>query len=247
MSLELQTKENKVCILDADSLIYRACFNKKDSSEERTLEECKKHLDLSIENILNFADTNRYIACLTIGRNFRYLIREDYKGNRQQEKPKYFKEVRQYLIERYKAIHNVNLESDDLCYILKSKIKDSFISSLDSDILYGLPGEHLDYKNLKWVITTKEDSDYKFWHDMIAGSHNGVTGLRGKGTKYAKEVLDNTYSLLPALEVLQQYIEHYDDIMIGIEQYYKNCKCLKIVEKDDNYTEEYCNSLIQTI
>ncbi len=247
--------DKRIALIDSDTLIFYACFNKKDSLVVKTLDDCKKHIDELIFNILNYTKATHYILTLTTGKtNFRYSVRTDYKSNRVGEKPNYFKEVKQYLIDEYKAQYNEYIESDDIVNIYKNKLPNSFICACDSDILEGLEGTHFNYRKFEWITTNKQQAEYKFWCDMIAGTHNGISGLKGKGIKYAENILsdltnpesDFRYHHL----ILDAYIEYYKDEPKAIEEFYKNYKCLKILDEYDGlimiepiefnkYEEEY--------
>jgi len=220
----------KTCLIDSDSLLYICLYNKKDEVE-KTLDECKQKLDEMIINILSYTHSTHYLLTLTIGKNFRYKIREDYKANRKSGKPNFFEECRDYLCYKWCAIYNPDLESDDLVNIYKNNIENSFIAACDSDILEGLEGKHFNYKTFKWITTTKELANYKFWHDMIAGTHNGIKGVPGRGTKYVESVFDQ-YPIGQDYKtaVLDAYINYYKEEQ-GIEEFYKNYKCQKIKDK----------------
>lgn len=226
----------KTALVDADSIIYIVTYNKKDEIA-KTLEECKEKLDEMIINILNYTHSTHYLLTLTIGKNFRYEIRDDYKANRKSNKPEFFKECRAHLIDYWGAISNENLESDDLVNIYKNNIENSFIAACDSDILKGLEGKHFDYRNFKWITTTKEEAQYKFWHDMIAGTHNGIKGIPGKGTKHAQNIFDNgNMSEFNLRDItFNEYISNLGE-EIGIEEFYKNYRCQKIKDKWEGIT-----------
>ncbi len=248
--------DKRIALVDSDSLLFICLYNKKDEIP-KSLEQCKEKIDLMIWNILSVTKATHYILTLTIGKNFRYKVREDYKANRKSDRPDYFYEVRQYLIDKYKAQFNEYTESDDIVNIYKNNLSNSFICACDSDILEGLEGIHFDYKKFKWITTSKDEANYKFWVDMIAGTHNGVSGLKGKGAKYAEKAFEilkdkrlNNVLFNHMNIVLDEYIKHYNDMLIGMEEFYKNVKCLKILDKYDGlvmiepiefnkYEEEY--------
>ena len=80
----------KINLIDADSIIYICAFDKKDATSIKTLQECKEAVDGLIFNILNYTKSTHYLLFLTVGRNFRYDIYSEYKGNRKADKPLYF-------------------------------------------------------------------------------------------------------------------------------------------------------------
>lgn len=238
----------RINLIDADSIIYICAFDKKDSPV-KTLQECKDLVDSLIFNILNYTKSTHYLLFLTVGKSFRFQIYPEYKGNRKYaDKPQYFDAIKDYLITKYKAIHHSLLEADDLVCIYKENLFNSFISSIDKDILY-LEGDTFDYKNFKWINTTKNEANLFFWKSMITGDTiDNIKGIPGKGEKFADKLL-NTTNYINSDKVFTSYIDHFgeDD---GIKEFYKNYMCLKIKTKSEDvlivdpkefnrYEEEY--------
>ncbi len=224
---------NEVALIDADSLLYICLYNKKDLPP-KSLEECKEAIDNMIFNILDVTEATHYILALTIGKNFRYSIKEDYKGDRKSEKPVYFKECKDYLLEKYQAVFNENLEADDIINIYSKNIESSFICACDSDILEGLEGSHFNYKKFQWVITNEEQANYKFWTNMITGTHNGISGIKGKGIKYVEKLFSkmSQYGENYRDIVFNEYINHYGEY-IGVNEFASVYRCIKILDKFD--------------
>ncbi len=222
--------ENNVettALIDADSLIYMTCYCKPD--EPKTLDDCKFIISRLIQDIIDNTKANKFILFLTIGKGFRYKVYPAYKSNRKSEKPAHFTEVKQFLIDKYNAIHHPELEADDLCLISKKQIPDSFICAVDKDILK-LEGTHYNYKSNVWVETTKEQALLYFWTSMITGDTvDFIKGIPGKGEKFAeklfKEIEDIGYLAL----VMREYISHFGEYE-GISEFAKNYKCLKILD-----------------
>lgn len=220
--------EDKIALIDADSLIYISCYNKDDNL--KTLKECKNTADEFIKNILDATKTSKFLLFLTIGKGFRYKVYTEYKANRKDLKPlAHYVEVRQYLIDKYKAYNHPELEADDLCLIYSKKLPNSFISSPDKDVLM-LEGRHYNYKKHKWVEVNKDEAIDHFWTSMITGDViDNIKGIPGKGEKYAKLVLNNFVIKDFPLGILFAYIKHYGEHE-GIKQFHQNYSCLKIVD-----------------
>ncbi len=229
----------KIALIDSDTLIFYSVFNKKDATTIKSLQDCKDAIDSLIFNILNYTKSTHYLLTLTVGRNFRYKISSQYKANRAKlEKPKYFDEIKEYLITKYKAIYHTDLESDDIVNIYKNNLPNSFICACDSDILEGLEGTHFNYQKFTWITTSKFNAEYKFWGDMIMGTHNGVKGLKGKGEKYVQNKFSdeltidgvnavNTYQLI----VFNEYLHHYEQEDVAIDEFNNTYKCIRILDK----------------
>lgn len=223
----------RVNIIDGDTLIYLSTYNKKDAPI-KSLEDCYNDMDSLLNNIFQATRTTHYLLYLTIGKNFRYNIEPTYKENRKkQEKPPFFYEVRQYLIDNWKASYIEEYESDDLCIstrkLLRQQGVDCFISSPDKDIKKTV-GECFDYKKFEWSDTRHGEAYEYFFRSMIEGDNaDGVPGLKGYGKAFVDKLFkDNTK--YPEL-VLRTYIDYYNSNDKGIEEYYKSYKLLKI--KDD--------------
>lgn len=223
----------KIALIDADTLIFFAVHNKKDSLIVKSLQDCKDHMNDLISNIMKFTKATHYLLFLTVGRNFRYEIYPEYKGNRKGlEKPQYFDQIKEYLIINYKAVYQTGLEADDLVCIYKKNLSDSFICSPDKDII-NLEGECFDYKNFKWVNTTKEEADIYFWKSVIKGDNiDGIKGLPGKGEVFAdgiKQTADLVNIPIYTL-ILREYINHFGEYA-GVQEFYKNYMCLKMKDE----------------
>jgi DNA polymerase-1 len=217
-------------LIDADTIIFYACHNKVGSKVEKSFDDCINHANDYINNILKKTQSTGYILAFTVGKNFRYSIYPDYKGNRKyKDKLNHFFEVKEYLINTYNGIHHPDLEADDIVCICRKYIPDSFIASSDKDLLE-LEGYHFNYKTMSWVITSKAQADYNFCIDMIKGQPgDNIKGIPGKGEVYAKSILKNNFGEDNLLGlVLKAYLDNYTTEIKAVEEFYKNYKCLKI-------------------
>ncbi len=235
-AIEIVKEEKRVAIIDSDSILFYTCYSKKDEPQ-KSLEDCYNAVDSFMYNLFNLTESTHYILYLTTGKeSFRYKIYPEYKGNRKyKETIQYFKEVKQYLIDKYHAQVDLRYEADDLCLITKNRYKSDpeysevFISSPDQDML-SLEGRHYNYKKNQWIETSKKEASLKFWEDMICGqTGDNIKGIPGKGKKFTEKLFDST-SFYADL-VLNEYILHYGEHK-GIKEFYKNYMCLKIVEED---------------
>lgn len=225
---------SKTALIDADGIIYIACYNKKDSTEVKSLQDCKNAVDDVIKNILLATGSDKYLLFLTVGKNFRYDIYPEYKGNRKySEKPEHFDRVKEYFITDYKAVYKHGLEADDLCLIYSKSIPNSFIASPDKDMLM-LEGTHYNYNKAQWITTSSSEAAYNFWSSMITGdTADNIKGIPGKGEAYVKKVLQPLFSnnMLASI-VFGEYFNKFGE-ELGVEEFYKNYKVLKIKDKFD--------------
>ena len=230
----------KLCILDADSLLFYCVHNKKDEPE-KSFDEIKSKLDTWLLDIFNKTYSTHYYMYLTSSKSFRANEYPEYKAHRKAERPNYFKELKEYMVQNYSGISYPELEADDLCLITyKMHTKalaegdEVFISSPDKDLLK-LEGEHYNYAKDIWSTNTEDDAKYHFWESMITGdSADGVQGIHGKGKKFVEKLFENTTSKdLPGV-VFSAYttILGTDE---GIHEFYKSYKMLKILDTHEEF------------
>jgi hypothetical protein len=156
--------EEKVLLIDADSLCYHSYMT-------NTIEEAKEDLENKITNLGYSTGIQNMEFFLTIGKNFRYDLIPGYKENRKlTHKPKFVKELRQMLIDNYKATFDENLEADDLVIDKYRSNKDKYvIASIDKDVLYNTPGRHYNLYSKSYVDISPEYAHYHYHKQIIVG------------------------------------------------------------------------------
>lgn len=243
----------KTAIIDLDSILYAAAWGNKIylgnidgvpiyqrdeegrlAYQDKTEDEIKVSLDSIMIDILNNTDATSYLTFVK-GRNtskHRYTAKSDYKANRPKESPSWWKFTKQYAIDAWNAVEINNIEVDDAVNIARLKVKNSFIVAIDKDLL-NLKGVNYNWKNKNFVSVNSEQACEHFWTDMIVGQPgDGIKGLPNKGKSFASKVFNNiddeesfrTLTFQIYIDVLGEYK--------GIEEFYKNYICLKIL---DNY------------
>jgi len=225
-------------LIDADFIPYFVCYNKQDEPE-KTLDEAISSANSYLQGLLNGTSVEEFNLFFTVGKNFRYEIYPEYKANRiGKEKPPFFNEVRDYLVKEYNGISGYNLEADDLLVIYKNKCiaeqKEYIVISTDKDI-NNLEGRHYNIKENVLVNIDKQFAAEYFWKSMITGdTADNIKGLPGKGPAFADKLFLNiddveSYRNL----VLNEYITKFGEEN-GINEFYKNYKCLKIKDSHEN-------------
>lgn len=237
----------KIAVIDLDSVAFYIGYPNKVLDTEgnpikengkyvlvdKTEDELKNACHYWMNEILSKSEATHYIAFIKGKGNYRYEIKSDYKANRPKESPKWWAFVKEYLISEFNAIPVDGIEVDDAVNITRLALGDSFICAIDKDLLCK-KGTHYNWSKNEWVTTTEMQEHKKFWTDMIAGqSGDGVKGLPGKGPKFVENTFGNEE--IDPSKVLKCYIEHYKDVHIAIEEYYKNYKCLYILDKYDGF------------
>jgi len=249
--MEVQIK-NKIAILDLDSIAFAIGNPNKildefgvpkrteDNSKYLYIDKTEDELITSANEIMNIILLNgeftHYIGFIKGSNTIKDKLElyPQYKQNRPKESPKWWNFVKHYLVSEWNANTVDNLETDDACYIARINTPNSYIVCIDSDLI-NLEGTSYNWKKDEWITTTKEEASYRFWCDMICGTHNNVKGIPGKGIKYTEKCLEeasNTGYTYPSI-VLINYITHFGE-ELGIEEFYKTYKCLKIKDKDPN-------------
>lgn len=238
-------EEHKVAILDIDSIAFTIGWGNKIPDgqgdylrdekgrllyQDKTEEELIECANRVISDILINCDATHYIGFIK-GKNtasHRYSAKSDYKSNRPKESPKWWASVKNYLMDVFN-VHSVdNIEVDDAVNIARLTIPNSFIVGIDKDLLH-LSGTHFNWRTNEWNTTTEEEADTLFWQDMIIGQPgDGVAGLPGKGKAYASKLDCN------AVTVFNEYIKVFGEKK-GIEEYYKNYTCLKILDEYEGF------------
>lgn len=240
---------SKLGLIDGDYLLYVATNPDKElDSEENPVKKDGKFvykelcprdtiskLDQILIDILNSIEAEWYLGFLT-GGSFRYKFYPDYKANRKgRERPKYFKMLREYMIEEWKFSTYPELEADDLVNIARNKYDFSeefnraIIVSNDKDIL-NLEGVHYNPMIRKFVSTDEHEAYNSFWEDMIIGQPgDNIKGIPGLGNKATEKLFKEAEGKdLPSV-VFNKYMAVMGE-KEGMEAFYKNYKCLKILD-----------------
>lgn len=237
---------NKVAIIDLDSLCYTAFHPNKqldefgvamrtsDNKKFLYVDKSEEEIELSCDNLMRMvlenSNTTNYLAFIkgknTIARKL--AVDETYKQDRLKETPKMWSFTKEYFIKKHKAISVDNIEVDDAVNIARLNIPGAFICAIDSDLL-GLEGTHYNWKKGEWVTCTKEQELFKFWKDMIQGTHNNTKGINGKGPKYVEKLFNNINIEDCEKIVLNEYLNYFGKEK-GISEYNKNFVCLKILD-----------------
>lgn len=230
-----------ILLVDADSIPYTVCHNKKDEPV-KDLSDCIKGANNILNSIANAVDADKIHLFFTLSRGFRYNIYPEYKANRKQSKPPFFYETRDYLVKEYKGISQSDLEADDLLNIYKNYYIEKdipyIIYSKDKDIK-NLIGKHYDPdSNLMNIVFNSHAEEY-FWKSMIIGDQaDNIKGIPRKGASFANKLYDKcldktnekkTFELFKQ-EILNEYIKHFGSKELGEVEFKKNYECLKILD-----------------
>lgn len=162
-----------------------------------------------------------------------------YKGNRDDApRPKYYAEVRQYLIDHYGALVFESIEADDALAMCQHD--DSIIASIDKDLLQ-VPGYHFNFVHAAdktdrtgKVLITPEVGYRKLMMQVLTGDGtDNIPGIRGVGEKTARKLLADT----PNKGLVSMCLDLWDDYLEGPAEKYID----DLVQDGDEYEYTHWN------
>lgn len=236
-------------LIDADILVYRCGFA-ADSQAKRDLGEAAAETDYTgwalanvkavIETVLNDVFTlHTWKAIYLSGSdNFREQVATilPYKGNRDAtHKPKYYREIKDYLIDRWDAQVIDGMEADDAIGIeqFRNKDKSTVIVSIDKD-LNTIPGYHYNWVKQDFYYVNMTQANNFFFLQMLEGDRtDNIPGIDGIGPKTCLKILaevgEDTVKLRE--RVIQLYKNQYGNQWL--ESYNEVAKLLWILRESD--------------
>jgi 5'-3' exonuclease len=209
-----KTQKELKPLIDGDVITYRAGFaadsqikrQARETNPDITDEELREillstdyapfalqNVKTVIEDILDQFNPE-YKLYVHAGGNFRdkRATIKPYKGNRDpNNKPKYYKEIKEYMFDQWNAIPVRDMESDDAIGIEQFDNSDKYtvICSIDKDMLI-IPGwhYHLQRRELKYQ-TIKDANNFFFWQMLVGDAVDNIPGIKGIGPKRADALL----------------------------------------------------------
>lgn len=218
---------NLVPLVDGDILTYRLGYAadagaKKDSPEgwmELDYLDWALHLvDNQMQAILDqFGGQGTSYLYLSGKTNFRDDIATlaPYKGNRDpNKKPKYYKELREYMAQEWGAEVTEGIEADDALGTkqFSHPDKSTVICTIDKD-LNMIPGYHFNFVKGEFYDTKLMDANMFFLRQMLVGdSTDNIPGIRGIADKTARKLIPDGSTEEFALRCIgEQYRKCYKE------------------------------------
>lgn len=245
-------------LVDADIICYEF-GNMKDLDDGELLpwEIVRKFVDERIDNILEGSGATSASYYLTDSKsNFRNEVATilPYKGHRPSDKPPYWSDIRQHLIDNYDAEVIYGMEADDKCGIEQTKgymrvsrpeydnpydCPDNYttiICSRDKDLKM-IPGWHYSWecgnqKEKKWFVN-EQDGIRFFYKQLLTGdATDNILGLYRVGDKAAcvKQLDDITEELDMYKHVHKEYVSRFGSYADQFLE--ENGKLLWILRRD---------------
>ena len=244
-----------VAVIDIDSLIF-AMFhpnkvvdakgvplkeNGKFIYQEKTEDEVISSCDFMMNLVLTNSNADSYIGVVKGSNTIKnkLLIDPTYKQDRDKESPKYWNLCKDHLVRKWNVIEADDYEADEYVNVIRLAVNGAYIVAIDGDLL-GLETNdkfHYNWKKNEWIEVSESAARYKFWCDMICGTHNNTKGVPGKGIKYCEKIFlpdsDNKTDAAYAMIVINEFIDCFKDD--GVDQFYKNYKMNKIPSKIEGF------------
>ena len=159
-----------------------------------------------------------------------------YKGNRDaSHKPKYYREIKDYLVTVWHAEVVSGREADDAlgCAQTAAEPDTTVIVSIDKD-LDNIPGHHYNWRKKEYYYVDQSTSDRLFWTQVLTGDGtDNIPGVPGTGIKTAEKLIAKSDgSWLEMAEVaLGDYIRVYGEVD-GFHNFYENASLLWIQREE---------------
>jgi DNA polymerase-1 len=225
-------------LLDGDLYAFRSAA----SAENDNLGIAIFRVEEMIDKTLHETGADEFSIFLSGENNFRYEIYPEYKSNRTQPKPRFLKEVKDYLIEKYKAEVSDGCEADDLLGIAQCNALsgDTIICSLDKDLRM-IPGMHYSFEisgtsklGKQWtrpmeIVEVQPFEGLKrFYTQILTGdSTDGIKGAAGIGKVGAEKILRDCTTEQEMFEAVSDHFSSEEELLM-------TGQCLWIWRKPDD-------------
>lgn len=199
-----------IAIFDIDSLIYEACYGAEDFEDATEsfwsrYNDAEYHLQMKYNNV-------EMIPVGFCRNNYRKVVDSNYKMNRAgNPKPEHFDELVQHVKDNLDVQSRRGIETDDLVAKFHKHIGSdkSVIVSVDKDYKQ-FEGTMFNYRKKEFDYTSKKESLYNFWEQMIIGDRaDNVLVCKGYGVKWCEKNLKGKSEFGMMRVVLSLYKELY--------------------------------------
>jgi len=203
--------------IDADSLLYKACYRVKDEFDFVDIDEAYAELefivyDLERTMMAHIGVFKHYKVKLVFSpsKSFRNIMYPDYKANRPKQRLMGIKEVKEMALDRMSnAILVNNIEADDLVIRLAYDYN-YIIAAIDKDVLHASPTMCYNYNKGSWHRPrTKDEIERWYYAQALMGdSTDNIKGAKGIGEIYAWRWVNSFEGELPSWE---EFVEKFND------------------------------------
>ena len=212
-------------LVDGDLFAYRCSA----SAEQDNEHIAAARMETLLDSCLQETKADEFEVFLTGPTNFRFQIYPEYKAHRKdQPKPKYLQQCRDYLKDKYNATVSDNCEADDLMSIAQTAQtaeQQTIICTLDKDLLQ-VPGMHFSWRieggtqDKRWVREAKLqeispiEGARNFYTQMLKGdSSDNIKGVAGLGPVKAEAMLASCETEEQMFDIVREAYG-FDEIML---------------------------------
>jgi DNA polymerase-1 len=218
-------------LIDADNLAFACAASAEEDPEHIAIARARD----MVERILHETSATEYELWLSGPHNFRLDVYPEYKAGRiDKYRPRWEKEVKEYLTTRWDANWSDGCEADDMLGVRLTELGDfGIMCHLDKDMNM-IAGRHYNWeltrlgkviREAKIYYVTPNEGDRFFYYQMLTGDPtDNIKGVVGIGPKKAEGLLIQGTN----------YNEWYDIVKdaYGIEEeFLMNGQCLWIWRK----------------
>lgn len=239
---------NKVALIDSDLILYRCGF----ACNEEPLEICLYTVKKSLENIVKIVDPDDYILYLSEGPTFRHMLPGlVYKGNRTAPKPKWYKEIKEYLADYWEAKVVTGIEADDQISIdawklrAKGNTHQYMVCTIDKD-LNQIPGPHYNFVKDEFFNVCPGEADKMIFTQLLTGDTvDNIPGLPRVGPKTAEKILGEQIetSLEMLARCITEYKKHYPENVYE-NKLMETGNCVYILRKEGEMWEDFIQNQV---
>ena len=172
-------------------------FIRIDRKEIAPLSHALNIVNLMIQDMINAIQPEQVTVLLTAeGGNFREQIAQirPYKESRKdKQKPIYYKEIREFMVNKWHAHIVEGCEADDVCAMILAASVDeghpTVLASIDKD-LDSVAGLHYNYDRKEYYQVSHEEALRFFYAQVLAGDDtDSIPGIKGIAMKTAMKKL----------------------------------------------------------
>lgn len=237
-------------LLDGDIYAYRPAA----ASENDDLGIAIARMEEMIDGTLLETGSEEFSIYLSGDNNFRYNVYPEYKAQRKKEKPRHLADLKQYLIEKYKAEVSEGCEADDLlgiaqcaaieandgCAFAIYNVNPTIICGLDKD-LFMIPGNHYTFairgtsvhgatweRPARQFVVDEVEGLKTFYTQLLVGDPaDNLKGAVGIGKVKAERILADCFTEKDMYEAVESCYSSEEELLL-------NGQCLWIFRKKDD-------------
>ncbi len=202
--------------IDGDVVAYAVAF--KSQKEGDRLEDALAATRAFLQSIINECGEEGVIY-LTGSKNYRFAeagLAYPYKGNRKdQEKPVFLNDIRNYMIDEFAAEVQEEQEADDALAIGAVQRRHG-IATVDKD-LDGVAGWHYNWRKQTKYYVTEVEADRFFYTQMLTG--DAVDNIPGLSKRTGKKAMPKIKAPLQEMtDPSEMYTYVYQVYMDAVEE-----------------------------